>query len=63
MASAAITSWDRQRRRAFFWGLFPALAVLAVITVAPAVYLVVTSLTPLNLTNTVQTGLDFSDPL
>ncbi len=63
MASAAIRSWDQQRRRAFFWGLFPALVVLAVITVAPGLYLVVTSFTPLNLTNPVQTGLDFSDPL
>jgi len=63
VASSEADSWDRQRRRAFFWGLVPALAVLAVITVAPALYLVITSLTPLNLTNPAQTGLDFSDPL
>lgn len=63
MARAVAQSWQEQRRRAFFWGLAPALAVLVVITVAPALYLVITSFTPLNLTNPVQTGLDFSDPL
>ena len=39
----------------------PALFVLVAITVAPAIYLVVTSLTPLNLINPAS-GLDFSDP-
>ncbi len=63
MARAVARSWQEQQRRSFFWGLAPALAVLVVITIAPALYLVVTSLTPLNLTNPVQTGLDFSDPL
>ena len=63
MARAVAQSWQEQQRRAFFWGLAPALAVLVVITVAPALYLVITSFTPLNLTNPVQTGLDFSDPL
>jgi multiple sugar transport system permease protein len=62
MAAVLSRGWEEQRRRAFFWGLVPALAVLAVITIAPAIYLVVTSLTPLNLTNPAQTGLDFSDP-
>ena len=35
MATAVSRSWEEQRRRAFFWGLVPALAVLAVITIAP----------------------------
>ena len=63
MARAVAQGWQEQQRRAFFWGLAPALGVLVVITIAPALYLVVTSFTPLNLTNPVQTGLDFSDPL
>ena len=54
-------SWDDQRRRAFLLGLLPALVVLIAITVAPAIYLVVTSLTPLDLTRP-ETGLDFSSP-
>ena len=63
MAVTAIgRSWDEQRRRAFFLGLLPALVVLVAITVAPAIYLVVTSLTPLDLTRP-GTGLDFSNPL
>jgi multiple sugar transport system permease protein len=54
-------SWDDQRRRAFLFGLLPALMVLVTITLAPAIYLVVTSLTPLDLTRP-ETGLDFSNP-
>lgn len=42
-------------------GLLPALIVLAVVTVAPAIYLVLTSLTPLNLTMP-HTLWDFSHP-
>ena len=57
-----MTSWDVQRRRAFRMGLAPALVVLAVITIAPAFYLVLTSLTPLNLTLP-DSGWDFSTPL
>jgi multiple sugar transport system permease protein len=53
--------WEGHRRRAFLMGLAPALFVLAAITVAPAIYLVVTSLTPLSLINP-QTAYDFSDP-
>jgi multiple sugar transport system permease protein len=53
--------WQQQRRRAFFWGLAPALIVLAVITLVPAIYLIVTSFTPLNLINP-ESGYDFSDP-
>jgi multiple sugar transport system permease protein len=61
MARAIGADWALERRRAFLLGLAPALIVLATITVAPAVYLVVTSLTPLNLVNPQSAG-DFSDP-
>jgi multiple sugar transport system permease protein len=53
--------WNEQRRRAFLWGLAPALMILALITVAPAIYLFLTSLTPLNLTMP-DTAWDFSGP-
>src|SRR4030095_10899699 len=43
-------AWGPQRRRSFLLGIAPAVLVLAVITIAPAIYLVLTSLTPLNLT-------------
>jgi multiple sugar transport system permease protein len=50
-------------RRRFYWHLlWPTLAVLIVVTLAPTLYLVVTSLTPLNLTLP-QTAWDFSQPL
>ena len=55
------SSWDQDRRRAFLLGLLPALSVLAVITLLPALYLIVTSLTPLTLPNPATAG-DFSDP-
>jgi multiple sugar transport system permease protein len=61
MAQAIGADWAAERRRAFLLGLLPALIVLAAITVAPAVYLLVTSLTPLNLVNPQSAG-DFSDP-
>jgi multiple sugar transport system permease protein len=61
VARAIGGDWELQRRRAFLLGLAPALIVLAAITVAPAIYLVVTSLTPLNLVNPQSAG-DFSDP-
>lgn len=60
-AAAAGLGWGEQRRRAFLWGLAPALTVLAAITVAPAAYLFLTSLTPLNLTMP-GTAWDFSGP-
>ena len=53
-------TWNRSR--AFALGLAPALAVLTLITVGPAVYLFVTSLTPLNLVDP-QSAFDFSHPL
>jgi len=52
-------AWDRSH--AFALGLAPALVVLTLITLGPAVYLVVTSLTPLNLVNP-QSAFDFSHP-
>jgi multiple sugar transport system permease protein len=56
-----LPGWRTRRRRAYLLGLLPALAVLAVVTVAPAVYLLVTSLTPLSLVNP-STAWDFSAP-
>jgi multiple sugar transport system permease protein len=50
------------RRRFYWYLLWPTLAVLMVVTLAPTLYLVVTSLTPLNLTLP-QTAWDFSQPL
>ena len=50
------------RSHAFALGLAPALIVLTLITLGPAIYLVVTSLTPLNLVNP-QSAFDFSRPL
>jgi multiple sugar transport system permease protein len=57
----AAPGWAARRRRATLAGLLPALAVLAAITVAPAAYLGVTSLTPLNLVRP-ETAWDFSAP-
>ena len=57
-----MTGWAAQRRGAFLAGLVPALMVLSLITIAPAIYLVLTSLTPLNLTMP-GTAWDFSEPL
>ncbi len=53
--------WAAERRLAFRLGLWPALGVLALITIAPAIYLVLTSLTPLNLTLP-DSAWDFSLP-
>lgn len=58
---AATLGWSARRRRAFVLGLAPALVVLAVVTIAPAAYLFLTSLTPLNLTMP-DTAWDFSGP-
>jgi multiple sugar transport system permease protein len=58
---SAGTGWARAQRRAFLLGLAPALLVLAAVTIAPAVYLVATSLTPLTPV-TPGSGLDFSHP-
>jgi multiple sugar transport system permease protein len=61
-APRSAPGWRAQRRRAYLLGLVPALAVLGAVTVAPAVYLLVTSLTPLRLVNP-ETAWDFSEPL
>ena len=53
--------WVAHRQRSFLLGMAPALVVLALITIAPAIYLVLTSLTPLNLTLP-DTAWDFSTP-
>jgi multiple sugar transport system permease protein len=50
------------QHRFFMWCVAPSLAVLAIITLLPALYLLATSFTPLNLTRP-ETAWDFSDPL
>lgn len=50
------------QHRFFMWCVAPSLAVLAVITLLPALYLLATSFTPLNLTRP-ETAWDFSEPL
>jgi multiple sugar transport system permease protein len=55
-------SLRRQRRWFLAWCLAPSLSVLFVVTLAPMVYLVATSLTPLNLTNP-GTAWNFHRPL
>jgi len=62
MAATAPIGWTAQRRRAFLVGIAPSLAVLAVITLVPAIALVVASLTPLSLLDPVAT-FHFDDPL
>ena len=49
-ARRAAGSWARARRRTLIALLVPALAVLVLVTIAPFAFLVVTSLTPLDLT-------------
>jgi multiple sugar transport system permease protein len=61
-AVGAVAPFGGLRRRFYWWLLWPTLAVLMVVTLLPTVYLVVTSLTPLNLTQP-QTWVDFSRPL
>jgi multiple sugar transport system permease protein len=51
-----------RRQRAWTLCLVPSLAVLGAVTLAPALFLVVTSLTPLDLTRP-ETARDFSEPL
>ena len=60
LTGSADRTWNRSR--AFALGLAPALIVLTLITLGPAIYLVVTSLTPLNLVNP-QSAFEFSRPL
>ena len=56
------THWRRQRARVFALGLVPALLVLAVITVGPTLYLLLTSLTPASPVHP-QSLTDFTHPL
>ena len=52
----------RRQTRFFAWLVAPSLAVLAVITLLPSLYLLATSFTPLNLTRP-ETQWDFTEPL
>jgi multiple sugar transport system permease protein len=58
---AAPSDWGREQRRAFAFGLLPALVVLAAVTIGPTIYLMVTSLTPLDPVHP-RSAADFSDP-
>ena len=51
VARPARASWSRARSLVFVAFLVPAMAVLVLVTVLPLLYLVVTSFTPLDLTN------------
>lgn len=59
--TVAAAGWNAARRRAFRTMLLPALMVLGLVTAGPALHLVATSLTPLNLTMP-GTAWDFSEP-
>ncbi|OAT31049.1 permease component of an ABC superfamily maltose/maltodextrin transporter [Buttiauxella brennerae ATCC 51605] len=56
------TNWRSQQRNAWLAGLMPSIILLVVITLLPAMALIITSLTPLSLTNPQET-FNFSDPL
>jgi len=62
LAHARPKPWRRQRARIFAIGLAPALVVLAVITIGPTLYLLVTSLTPASPVHP-KSLTDFGDPL
>ena len=51
VARPARRSWTRARRRVFVGFVTPAVVVLVLVTVLPLLYLLVTSFTPLDLTN------------
>lgn len=57
-----MTKAARAQHRFFVFCVAPSLAVLAIITLLPSLYLLVTSFTPLNLTRP-ETQWDFSEPL
>lgn len=61
-APADPTPWTARRDRDLVRGLAPALVILAMLTVVPGIYLVLTSLTPLNLA-VPGTEWNFSQPL
>jgi multiple sugar transport system permease protein len=60
--TAATSQFVRDRQRFYWYLLCPVLVVLMLVTVAPTIYLIITSFTPLSLTRP-GTALDFSDPL
>src|SRR4051812_13799865 len=55
------TGVARSQHRFFIWCVAPSLAVLALITLLPSLYLLITSFTPMNLTRP-ETQWDFSQP-
>ncbi|MBM3649406.1 MAG: sugar ABC transporter permease [Alphaproteobacteria bacterium] len=59
---ARTSAFARAQHRFFAWCVAPSLAVLALITLLPSLYLLATSFTPLNLTRP-ETLWDFSQPL
>jgi multiple sugar transport system permease protein len=62
LTSSTGTGFGRTQHRFFVFCVAPSLAVLAIITLLPALYLLATSFTPLNLTRP-ETQWDFSQPL
>ena len=48
--------WEKQKQRQFVYGTLPAMVVLVAVTVVPALYLVSTSFTPLDLTRAYEPG-------
>ena len=60
--AGAAAGFARQQHRFFAWFVAPSLAVLAVITLLPSLYLLATSFTQLSLTRP-ETLWDFSQPL
>jgi multiple sugar transport system permease protein len=62
LTSSLGTGFGRTQHRFFVCCVAPSLAVLAIITLLPALYLLATSFTPLNLTRP-ETQWDFSEPL
>ena len=62
MIAERTAGFARQQHRFFTFCVAPSLAVLAIITLLPSLYLLVTSFTPLSLTRP-ETLWDFSQPL
>lgn len=62
MRAVHMSKTARTQHRFFMLCVAPSLAVLAIITLLPALYLLATSFTPLNLTRP-ETQWDFSEPL
>jgi multiple sugar transport system permease protein len=62
VAEVRARSFADQQRRFYWYCLWPSLAVLIVVTLAPTLYLLVTSFTPLDLTQP-QTAWNFARPL